>query len=162
LLKARRDAAREALHSPAVLLAFDLVRDAGAELVDEPLRDRRPRLELLVAPRRAYLQLVAQTASIQEAEDWLALVPGLEGVVAKRCDGRYVPGQREWVKVKRQRTVECAVIGIAGDWAQPALVLGLRHRDGELHHLGRLGGVICHLERAHRMPLQTRQRILGR
>src|SRR5436190_4067943 len=27
--KARRDAAREALDSPAVLLAFDLVRDAG-------------------------------------------------------------------------------------------------------------------------------------
>jgi hypothetical protein len=47
------------------------------------------------------------------AEEWLAFAPGLEGVVAKRCDGRYVPGQCDRVKVKRQRTVDCAVIGIA-------------------------------------------------
>src|SRR5215212_4117494 len=43
--KARRDAAREALQSPAILLAFDLVRDAGVELLDQPLCDRRRRLE---------------------------------------------------------------------------------------------------------------------
>jgi ATP-dependent DNA ligase len=134
--KARRDAAREAVQSPAVLLAFDLVRDAGVELVDQPLGERRRRLEALLGPRKEYLQLVAQTASVEEAEDWLRFVPGLEGVVAKRCGGRYAPGQRDWVKVKRQRTADCAVIGIAGDRAQPALVLGLRHPDGRLHHFG--------------------------
>lgn len=69
----------------------------------------------------------------------------IEGVVAKRWDGRYLPGQREWVKVKRRRTVDCVVIGIAGDETRPWLVLGLRHLDGQLHHLGRLGGVICNL-----------------
>jgi ATP-dependent DNA ligase len=99
--RAKRAAAREALHSPAVLLAFDMVRDAGAELIDQPLRERRRRLEALLGPGRAYLQLVPHTASVQEAEEWLRFVPGLEGVVAKRCDGRYVPGQRDWVKVKR-------------------------------------------------------------
>jgi ATP-dependent DNA ligase len=62
------------------------------------------------------------------------LVPGLEGVVAKRADGRYQPGQRGWIKIKTQRTADCVVIGIAGDRAQPALVLGLRHADGRLHH----------------------------
>jgi ATP-dependent DNA ligase len=134
--KATRDAAREALRSPAVLLAFDLVRDAGVELVDQPLRDRRRRLEALLGPTCAYLQLVAQTASLAEAEEWLAYVPGLEGVIAKRFDSRSVPKQRDWVKVKRQRTGECAVIGIARDRAQPTLVLGLRHADGELHHFG--------------------------
>jgi hypothetical protein len=58
-----------------------------------------------------------------------------------------LPGQRDWVKVKRRRTVDCVVIGIAGDHTHPRLVLGLRHADGQLHHLGRLVGVICHLER---------------
>ncbi len=125
------------MQSPAVLLAFDLVRDAGVELVDHSLCERRHHLEALLGSGDAYLQLVAQTASVEEAEDWLRFVPGLEGVVAKRCDGRYAPGQRDWVKVKRQRTVDCAVIGIAGDRAQPSLVLGLRHRrDGALHHFG--------------------------
>jgi len=134
--KGRRDSAQVALRSPAVLLAFDLVRNAGGDLLDQPLRDRRCRLEALFEQPRAYLQLVAQTACVSDAEEWLAFVPGLEGVVAKRCDGRYLPGQREWVKVKRQRTADCAVIGVAGDRAQPALVLGLRHPDGALHHFG--------------------------
>ena len=84
-------------------------------------------------------------------------MPGLEGVVAKRCDRPYLAGERQWIKVKKQRTADCAVIGIAGDRTRPSLVLGLRHADGLFHHLGRLGGVICHLERTRRMPLQARQ-----
>jgi hypothetical protein len=82
------------------------------------------------------LQLITQTDALEEAEDWLRLVPNIEGVVAKRWDGRYVPGQRDWVKVKRRRTIDCVVIGIAGDHTHPWLVLGLRHADGKLHHLG--------------------------
>jgi ATP-dependent DNA ligase len=66
-------------------------------------------------------------------------VPGLEGVVAKHCDRPYLAGERQWIKVKKQRTADCAVIGIAGDRSRPSLVLGLRHADGLFHHLGRLG-----------------------
>jgi ATP-dependent DNA ligase len=65
--------------------------------------------------------------------------------VAKRADGRYAPGRRDWVKFKRQRTADCVVIGVAGDAARPSLVLGLQHGDGELHNLRRLriSFVIC-------------------
>ncbi|HET6318715.1 MAG TPA: ATP-dependent DNA ligase, partial [Chloroflexota bacterium] len=62
--------------------------------------------------------------------------PGLEGVVAKRADSRYLPGQREWAKVKKVRTAGCVVTGVAGDWDQPALVLGLRRLDRQLHPFG--------------------------
>ena len=58
------------------------------------------------------LQLVAQTRDLALAQQWLALVPALEGVVAKKSDGHYAPGRRDWVKVKRHRTVECVVIGL--------------------------------------------------
>src|SRR5262249_30691788 len=143
-----------------VLLAFDVLRCEGADLTGLPLRDRRANLETLLAPNPACLQLIAQTDALKEAEDWLRLLPNIEGVVAKRSDGRYLPGQRDWVKVKRPRTADCVVIGIAGDHTRPWLVLGLRHADGHLHHLGRLGRVICHLERTRRLPLQTRQRFL--
>src|SRR5437899_2335029 len=85
-------------------------------------------LEALLEGGRTYLQLIVQTRSVAEAEEWLAFVPGLEGIVAKRSDSRYPPGQRDWVKVKKQRTADCVVIAIVGDRAQPALVLGLRHR----------------------------------
>ena len=132
----RRDAARAALEQPAVLLAFDVLWDAGADLTDRRLRDRRGHLEGLVERATPCLQLVTQTNAIEEAEDWLRLLLSIEGVVAKRVNGRYRPGERGWVKVKRQRTVECAVIGLAGDPAWPSLVLALRHMDGRLHHFG--------------------------
>jgi ATP-dependent DNA ligase len=132
----RRGAEKAAHERPAVLLAFDVLRDAGVDLTDRPLRDRRADLEALIQGSQLYLQLTAQTDDVGEAEEWLRLLPGIEGVVAKRLDGRYLSGQRDWVKVKRKRTVDCVVIGVAGDMARPWLVLGLRHSDQELHHFG--------------------------
>jgi ATP-dependent DNA ligase len=56
-------------------------------------------------------------------------------VVAKRADRPYVAGRgRDWIKVKRQRSVDCVVVGLAGDLATPKLVLALQHADGRLHH----------------------------
>ena len=34
-----------------------------------------------------------------------------DGIVAKRLDGRYRPGERAMVKVKRMRTADCVVGG---------------------------------------------------
>ena len=133
---ARRGVCAATSRTPAVLLAFDVLHDAGADLTDLALWVRRQHLEALLGPSRPHVQLIAQTRSIAEAEDWLALVPGNEGVVAKCWDSRYLPGQREWVKVKKVCTADCVVIGIAGDRSQPALVLGLRHADGAFHHFG--------------------------
>jgi ATP-dependent DNA ligase len=62
--------------------------------------------------------------------------------------------RREWIRVKRHRTADCVVIGTAGDYSAPKLVLGLRRGDGQVHHLGRLEGVICHLERTRGITLQ--------
>jgi ATP-dependent DNA ligase len=89
------------------------------------------------------LNVSIPTDEIHLARDELTLA-SVEGVVAKRADRPYVPGRaRDWVKVKRQRTVDCVVVGVAGEVATPKLVLALRHADGELQHSGRLGGVIC-------------------
>ena len=106
----------------------------SASVTQQPVHDRRAKLETLVDAESPCLQLVTQTDSIAEAEDWLSLLPTLEGVVAKRCDGRYLPGQRDWVKVKRRHTADCVVIGVAGDDAHPWLVLSLRHDDGHVQH----------------------------
>src|ERR1051326_5568776 len=80
---------------------------------------------------------MGKNSSDEVARDWLTLRPTIEGVVAKRAESRYDAGRRrDWVKVKRYRTADCAVIGVAGDVRSPKLVLGLRHDDGKLHHLG--------------------------
>jgi ATP-dependent DNA ligase len=143
-----RGAQTAAMGNPAVLLAFDLLRHAGTSLIDMPLHTRRAHLEALLEPGYPCLQLIVQTPDMDEAADWLRLVPGIEGVVAKRNDSRYVPGERGWIKVKRQRTADCVVIGVAGELSRPSLVLGLRHADGNLHHFG-----VCRWSR----PMLTHQ-----
>jgi hypothetical protein len=38
--------------------------------------------------------------------------------------------------LKRIRTADCVVVGVAGEESAPMLVLALRHTDGELRHCG--------------------------
>jgi hypothetical protein len=45
-----------------------------------------------------------------------------------------------------------------GNSLKPALFLSLSHADGKLRPLGRLEGVICHLERSRRTPLTAWKR----
>jgi ATP-dependent DNA ligase len=156
----RKDISRTAAEQPAVLVVFDALEVRGVSVLDEPLTTRRCKLEQLLREHpHPCLQLMEQTAEVGVAQDWLALLGMIEGVVAKRADSRYGPGRRrDWVKIKRHRTADCVVIGIAGDLHRPKLVLGLRHDDGNLHHLGRLG-VSCVIFSACR-PWQDASRTL--
>lgn len=126
----------EARRRPVHLVVFDLVRAEGADLLDEPLRDRRERLEALL-PAAPGVQRTLHVADREVAEGWLeALPPGTDGVVAKRDGGPYRPGRRDWIKVRRERTADAVVLGIAGDPERPVLVLGLHGPDGDLHGFG--------------------------
>jgi len=137
LSSARNQVIRIASERAAVLVAFDALEIEGTLLIDEPLTVRREHLERLLEARHPCVQLIDQTADVNLAEDWLKLLPSIEGVVAKRADRRYAPGRgRDWVKVKRYRTIDCVVIGVAGDLDAPKLVLGLRHSDSQAHLLG--------------------------
>jgi ATP-dependent DNA ligase len=69
-LSAGRQRAGKAAHErPAMLLAFDVLRDAGVDLTGGPLRDRRADLEVLIQGNQLGLQLIAQTDDVAEAED---------------------------------------------------------------------------------------------
>ena len=143
LTVARKHVSRTASNRPAVLVAFDVLELGGASLVNEPLSTRRCWLEKLVREHaHPCLQLMEQTSSIETAREWLGLLPTIEGVVAKRAESRYDTGRRrDWIKVKRHRTADCVVIGLAGDLSTPKLVLGLRHGDGNLTPLRTPRGV---------------------
>jgi hypothetical protein len=110
--------------APVVLVCFDILVLQGTNLTTRPLSERRLWLESLRVAQHTCLQLVTQTDDRRVAEEWLALLPEIEGVVAKRADGRYLPGRhRDWLKVKRERTADCAVIAIVGDRESLRLVL---------------------------------------
>ena len=72
---------------------------------------------------------------------WLSTFEGagLDGVIAKRLDGRYLPGKREMVKVKHARDADCVAIGYrihkSGEGVG-SILLGLYRDDGELQMIG--------------------------
>ena len=86
---------------PATYVVFDLLYDRFESLLALPLRARRQRLEAVVwacaNPRLVFSEgIVGSGRAFFEA----VCREGLEGVVAKRLDGRYRPGRRAWIKIK--------------------------------------------------------------
>ncbi len=134
---------RLAAETPAVLILFDCLLDArGRSLLDAPLARRREALESFHALVRdeAALWLSPCTRDRRTAEGWLDRSGGaLDGVVAKRADAPYRPGERAMLKVKRMRTADCVVGGFRyerGSRLVGSLLLGLYNDEGRLDHVG--------------------------
>jgi ATP-dependent DNA ligase len=134
---------------PAVLMAFDLLADArGRPLVDRPLRERRRLLEAFAVRQLAgmdRIRLSPATTDAETARGWLATTGStFDGVVAKRLDLEYRPGDRTGMqKVKRLRTADCVVGGFRYASTSPvigSLLLGLYDAKGLLHHVGFTSG----------------------
>ena len=126
-------------------MLFDLLVDEnGANLAGQPLSERRQALERFFekhARDHSLLRLSPQSTDRAVAEHWLdALGPGLDGVMAKRCDSPYRSGERTGMqKVKRMRTADCVVGGFRYGAKEPvvgSLLLGLYNRAGLLDHVG--------------------------
>ena len=91
---------------PVVYVAFDLLYQDGALLLDEPLAHRKSRLATLFANTPATLHVAGgaecdSVAAVQQAFS-RAIAAGHEGIVAKSADSPYTPGRRGgyWFKLK--------------------------------------------------------------
>src|SRR5688572_12526488 len=132
--------------TPTRFIAFDLLADGDDVLLELPQAERRDRLARLVDKP---VDLTPATEDPTEAEPWLH---GAEGVIAKRQDARYCPGERVgMVKIKRVRTIDAVVLG----WRpgkEPgtvgSLILGLYDDGGELREVGDSSGFNAAQKRA--------------
>jgi len=129
--------------TPAILILFDMLLDEkGRSLIEEPLTKRRAALERFFKMVGAVkgLRLSPYTTQRNRAEAWLDEARGsLDGVIAKRSDGLYLPGERAMLKVKRLRTADCVVGGFryeSGSDQVGSLLLGLYNKEGKLDHVG--------------------------
>jgi ATP-dependent DNA ligase len=130
---------------PATFILFDLLMDErGNVLLENPLSQRRAALEKFawknLRSARA-IKLSPATTSLVQAKKWFAKVGGnLDGVIAKRLDAAYAPGERTaMVKVKNIRSADCVIGGFryaTGSKVIGSLLLGLYGDDGLLHHVG--------------------------
>ena len=126
--------------TPASLVAFDLLALGDDDHCARPFSQRRETLEGFF-PTELDLFLTPQTLDPEEAARWFTRFEGagLDGVVAKREELAYLPGERVMVKVKHGRTADCVVGGYReakeGN-AVGSLLLGLFDPQGVLHHVG--------------------------
>jgi ATP-dependent DNA ligase len=132
-----------AAEQPALFTLFDCLLDAdGRSLVEAPLATRRAELEAFFKRLKgaAAVKLSPYSEDRDEACRWLEEAGWvLDGVVAKRADGPYVPGERAMLKIKKIRTADCVVGGFRyaqGKKEVGSLLLGLYGEDGLLHHVG--------------------------
>jgi ATP-dependent DNA ligase len=130
-----------AAQSPAELMLFDLLELDGTALTSLPLADRREMLERFFRDNDVPgLHLSPVTRNRNIALGWLSRSGGaLDGVIAKRTELPYRPGERAMIKVKQQRTADCVVGGFR--YAEKkhevgSLLLGLYDDQGLLDHVG--------------------------
>lgn len=126
--------------TPAQLILFDALRIGDADLHDAPLRERRTALTRLHRKTGDEMLLLSPASLDRErATAWLDSSGGaLDGVIAKRLDEPYRPGERTMRKVKQLRTADCVVGGYRkkADGGVASLLLGLYDDAGKLDLVG--------------------------
>jgi ATP-dependent DNA ligase len=132
-----------AAESPASFVAWDLLALGDEDLRGTPQGERRVRLETALRDATPPIHLTPATRDRATAQDWFERFEGagLDGVVAKRLDAPYQPGKRAMLKIKHQRTADCAVAGFRWHKNGPgthigSLLLGLYDDEGRLNHAG--------------------------
>ena len=131
-----------------VFYAFDLLHLDGVYLTDEPLDARRASLPQVLDGSGLLLsrELPGAPSAIVAAARSL----GLEGVIAKRKDSVYEPGERSgaWQKLKLELSQEFVVGGYRpGFNAVDALLVGY-YEGTRLHFAGKVkAGFVSHVRR---------------
>ncbi|MDI9893953.1 ATP-dependent DNA ligase [Rhodococcus sp. IEGM 1381] len=99
--------------TPAQFIGFDLLAVGHEDLTSEPFSTRRARLLDAVGTGGPSCFVTSATDDAAVAEDWFERFEGagLDGVVAKKLDGLYLPNKREMIKIKHARTADCVLIG---------------------------------------------------
>jgi len=120
--KRKYDIPEMAKEFPLTLFAFDALFIDGKNLMGLPFKERREQLKKLVGPGKTIaLTDSIVTDSAKEMERFFneSVEKGLEGIIAKDLNARYIAGARKfaWIKLKRSYkgelsdTVDTVIIG---------------------------------------------------
>ena len=148
--------------TPTRFIAFDLLAFDDESLLELPQSERRDRLAAMIAKP---LDLTPCTEDPDEAQPWLQ---GAEGVIAKRQDAPYKPGERVGMsKIKRVRTIDAVVVGWRPgkeEGTVGSLILALHDDEGNLRVVGHTSGFKAAEKRelpAKLAPYETGERGMG-
>jgi bifunctional non-homologous end joining protein LigD len=142
-----------------VFYAFDLLHLNGEDTTSLPLKVRKAKLEEVV--KGAGLPLsIALPGSVPDMIKTVRAMQ-LEGIVAKRNDSIYEPGERSrnWQKLKLERRQEFVIGGyrLAASDSVDALLVGY-YEDGELRFAAKTrAGLVSHTRQQLARSLRTLQ-----
>jgi bifunctional non-homologous end joining protein LigD len=128
--------------TPVFFYVFDILRLAGDDVTDEPLRARKALLRRSLAFADP-IRLTAHRNGDGEAFYAEACRKGWEGLIAKRADAPYTHGRsRDWLKFKCSAEQELVIGGYTAPRGSRtdlgALLLGY-YDDGRLCYAGKVG-----------------------
>lgn len=135
-------AAQAARSKPVTLLIFDVLRLGGTDVTGQPWHQRRALLEALelTGPRWQTPPTYEDGTGLHDA----TLESGLEGIVSKKRNSRYVPGARSeaWLKFPHRFLASYVIGGWHGETDTPgklgSVYVGVPRGDG-LAFRGKVG-----------------------
>lgn len=131
--------------TPAAFIAFDLLALGDTDYTTRPFAERRATLVDALSGVGPTFHVTPATTDLATATRWFDEFEGagLDGVIAKPLDVRYLPDKRAMFKIKHVRTADCVVAGYrlhkSGDDAIGSLLLGLYGDDERLASVGVIG-----------------------
>jgi ATP-dependent DNA ligase len=130
-----------ARETPAAFVAFDLLALGDESYMERPFSERRRALEKALEPAGPPVFVTPLSDDLETARAWFEELEGagLDGIIAKPPEIRYVPDKRIMFKIKHERTADCVVAGFrehkSGDGVG-SLLLGLHDERGGLWPVG--------------------------
>ena len=130
---------------PRARLSLEHVRLGDDDFTDRPFTERRAALVEALAGVGPMFHVTPATTDLGTAGRWFDEFEGagLDGVIAKPLEGRYLPDKRVMFKIKHARTADCVVAGYrlhkSGADAIGSVLLGLYRGDGRLASVGVIG-----------------------
>jgi bifunctional non-homologous end joining protein LigD len=126
-----------------VYYVFDILWNDGISLLDYPLVERRKILQSIVPPEGLIRMSDEVKANGIQLFD-VAATMGLEGIIAKKTESRYLPGTRskEWLKIKTEKRQEAVIGGYTKNENTSkkfsALLMGV-YDKGQFTYIGPVG-----------------------
>ncbi|GAA4317142.1 DNA ligase D [Compostibacter hankyongensis] len=124
---------------------FDLLWYKGRLLTGLPLKERMAVLKSMLPAEDD--SIIRGSFSVRgEGRQFFSAAKemGLEGMIAKKLDSRYEPGERSrnWLKIKVSRRQEAVIIGYTRNTGSPKLFSSLllgAYSNGRLEYVGKVG-----------------------
>ncbi|MDE1191098.1 MAG: DNA ligase D [Arachidicoccus sp.] len=123
---------------------FDILWYQGKSLLNLPLFERIEILKTIIPTENEIIRVGFSLTGRGKEFFATAQQLGLEGIIAKKLDSAYLPGERsrDWLKIKAAKRQEVIIIGYTHNEGSPktfsALLLGI-YNHGKLQYAGKVG-----------------------